>query len=188
MTDFNELKELRLKNAQNNEGDFLITVTSQDQVSNLNCGFLQNSSFAGTTNSINLKSSHVNESRTLYQILEDRMFLKVRQPSDAIKEDHCQPFAAAKRVTLQPHCFTCKDKMLNIFPQTTRSGNCRNCGNFIVLRSQDKSVLSQACKEFPSAYIFRPEVNPSKVLSNQSKKPVFSDKKNPSKKKALTNQ
>lgn len=41
--------------------------------------------------------------------------------------------------------------------------------------------MSQGCKEFPSRYVFRPEVNPQKVLTNQSRKAIFS-------KFSLTNQ
>jgi superfamily II DNA helicase RecQ len=69
-------------------------------------------------------------------------------------------------------CLTCKTEMKNIFPQSNESGNCRNCGNFISLKP-DRSIHSQALKEFPSLYQFRPEVNPQKVLTVQSRKAIF---------------
>ena len=76
-------------------------------------------------------------------------------------------------------CLTCHELIKNIFPQSTNSGNCKNCGNFIT--TQNNVIMSQAIKEFPSDMSFKPEVSGLKVINTQSRRALFENM-------ALTNQ
>ena len=72
--------------------------------------------------------------------MEDRMFLKINQ-SNSHSLEKSQPLASAHGSKKVAKCIVCKSVLINIFPQSQESGNCRNCGNFITLKP-DKRIDS----------------------------------------------
>lgn len=63
-------------------------------------------------------------------------------------------------------CRSCNESLDELHPQCLPyTGNCKNCGNFVVFTSKPVKVLSQAIKEESMA--FRPEINMHKMLTSQ---------------------
>lgn len=65
-------------------------------------------------------------------------------------------------------CATCHESLEHVFPQSLPyTGNCRNCGNFVVFTSKPSKIISQAIKE--PRFNFRPATNLSLTLKSQAR-------------------
>lgn len=64
-------------------------------------------------------------------------------------------------------CLSCGDRLEAVLPQSTpHTGNCRNCGNFVVFTSNSK-IVSQAIKDQKQQ--FKPHFDLFKSLKSQSR-------------------
>ena len=65
-------------------------------------------------------------------------------------------------------CLSCHEPLTEILPQVPpNTGNCINCGNFVIFGGSPKRIISQAIKE--EKFKFQPEFNLKRVLEVQCK-------------------
>jgi hypothetical protein len=82
------------------------------------------------------------------KVMEERMFQKISHP--------------------EVECLSCKQKIEQVFPQCLPyTGNCLNCGNFIVFSDNPRKVISQSLKE--ENFSFKPEIDLNQAIKSASK-------------------